>query len=148
MSLSRAASRLARNALGLFALVLWCAQANASDACPLTLPGETIATFRPPAGWRAQVQREVRLYTAGLIAGDPSEGGYLKPLRTTLTGNGETATVVSTWNLNAPQEDIWLYCGYGDAVEVFRPIQKLVSQCVMTSKVRGRAIRNIDLVCS
>lgn len=147
MSLSRAGSRRVRNALGVVALILWCVQANASDACSLTLPGETIATLQPPAGWRAQVQREVRLYTAGLIAGDPSEGAYLKPLRTKLTRNGNTAAVVSTWDLSLPREDIWLYCGYGDAVEVFRPIPKHASKCVMTSKVRGRVIRDIELVC-
>lgn len=147
MSLSRAVSRRVRNAFVLVALVLWCIQAMASDACPLTLPGETVASLRPPTGWRVQVQREIRLYTAGLIAGDPSEGGYLKPLRTKLTRTGDTAAVVSTWDLSLPREDTWLYCGYGDAVEVFRPIQKNASKCVMTSKVRGRAIRNIKLVC-
>lgn len=148
MSLSNAKSLRVCNTLGLVVLVFWSGQAIASDACQLTLPSETIAIFRPPAGWRAQVQREVRLYTAGLIAGDPSEGGYLKPLQTKLTRSGETDSVVSTWDLSVPRKDVWLYCGYGDAVEAFRPIPKHASRCIMTSKVRGRAIRNIELVCN
>lgn len=148
MSLSNAGPLRACNTLGFVVLVLWWGQANAGEACPLILPGETIATLRPPPGWRAQVQREVRLHTAGLIAGDPSEGGYLKPLQTDLRRNGDTDAVVSTWDLSVPRKNVWLYCGYGDAVEVFRPIQKHASKCVMTSKVRGRAIRNIELVCN
>ena len=91
-------------------------------------------------------QREVRLYSAGLIAGDPAEGGYLKPLESKLTRNGETATVISTWDLSR-RDEIWLYCGYGDAVELVRPIEKAASKCVMTSKVRGRAVRYIELTC-
>ncbi|MFD2293986.1 STY0301 family protein [Massilia sp. GCM10020059] len=148
MSSSNAGALRVCNTLGLVVLVLWWGQANAGEACPLILPGETIATLRPPAEWRAQVQREVRLYTAGLIAGDPSEGAYLKPLKTELTRNGDTDAVVSTWDLGVPRKNVWLYCGYGDAVEMFRPIQNHASKCVMTSKVRGRAIRDIELVCN
>lgn len=146
MSLSRAGSGRVRKALGL-ALIVSSAHAYASDACPLSLPGETIATLRPPAGWRAHVQRELRLYTAGLVAGEPSAGGYLKPLRTRQTRKGDTATVISTWDLSLPRGEVWLYCGFGDAVEVFRLLANDASRCVMTSAVRGRAVRAIELVC-
>ena len=80
MSSSNSSSAGARNAVSLIVLMLSCAEVLASNACPMTLPPGAIAPDRAPAGWRAQVQREVRLYSAGLIAGDPAEGGYLKPL--------------------------------------------------------------------
>lgn len=147
MSSSNSSPARARSAVTVIVLMLSFAEAMAGNACPMTLPSGAIATSRPPAGWRAQVQREVRLYTAGLIVGDPSEGGYLKPLESNLTRNGDNATVISTWDLSRPREKTWLYCGYGDAVELFRPIEKTASKCVMTSTVRGRAVRSIELTC-
>lgn len=147
MSLSKSSSAGALGVISLVVLTLSCAEVMASNECPMTLPPGAIAPNRAPEGWRTQVQREVRLYTAGLIAGDPAEGGYLKPLESKLTRNGEDATVTSTWELGLPRGEIWLYCGYGDAVELFRRIEKTVSKCVMTSKVRGRAVRNMELSC-
>lgn len=147
MSLSKSSLRRLRKALCLLALAVNNSLAYATEPCSLLLASQTIATLQAPPGWRAQTQREIRLYTAGLMAGDPSEGGYLKPARTKLTRSGDTAVVVSVWDLRQPREDAWLFCGYGDAVELYRPVAKDASECVMTSEVRGRAIRKIGLVC-
>ena len=81
------------------------------------------------------------------MAGDPSEGGYLKPAKTTLSKSGDTAIVESRWDLRRPREGVWLFCGYGDAVELYRPVRNDASECVMKSELRGRAIRRISLAC-
>ncbi len=115
--------------------------------CPPALPQESVQIVHPPAGWTSFVRTGLRLNSAGLMFGPPSEMAVSKPdLLESLPGKG-----VEKWTgLDGPVPGgKWMACNYGRYNELIlsKRIDDNTSECSVTYTKTRQGDDHVDIIC-
>jgi len=147
--ISHANLRVSRLAIGLACVASMSASIGAEHRieCPPSLPQESVQIVQPPAGWTSFVRTSVRLNSAGLMFGPPSEMAISKPDRVeSLPGKG-----IERWTGldGAVPGGKWMACNYGRYNELImsKRIDDNTSECSVTYTKAKHGDDHVDIVC-
>lgn len=121
--------------------------ATQSYECPAYVSPSGVATGDLPATWKAYVQpAKLKVVSAGLSDGEPSDMAFLKPYETKLHGNRSSVI----WKLEGEYpKGVWLSCAYeGDFVALARPLPNDIAECVVEyEKTSAKGMKIDSITC-
>ena len=92
--------------------------------------------------------QDTRVTGGGLLHGDPSGQAYLKPDNIRSTKVGQLSTELNVWHLDQPHMfETWLFCQYGDGLQLFRKIEPHAKTCSSIGKRQRGTLDQLIFVC-
>ncbi|MCG2585820.1 hypothetical protein LZ005_15875 [Massilia sp. TS11] len=92
--------------------------------------------------------QDTRVTAGGLLHGDPADQAYLKPDAIRSTKNSQLSTDVEIWELGQPHMfETWLYCQYGEGLQLFQKVDPRATICSATGKRQRGALNELVFIC-
>ncbi|MYN10438.1 STY0301 family protein [Pseudoduganella aquatica] len=111
--------------------------------CPPEIPQDSVSITNPPTGWTPFARTSLRLSYAEPMFGPPAAKGFLKPSRSTASGD--------VWEeLEGMIEGgKWIACRYGERGEVIlaKRIADNTLACTVVSKKDKQGVKRLEISC-